>query len=107
VLARPGQDEALAAALGVDPAPGLASRTPAGTTLRLAPGAWMVVTEDLDDGELYRSLLDRLRDLAAVVDQSHGRAVLRLAGADGPKPAAIVLAPPRSTGAAGSACAIS
>jgi sarcosine oxidase subunit gamma len=80
VLARRGQDEAVAAALGVDPAPGLASRTPVGTALWLAPGAWMVVAEGLEHGELYRSLLDRFRDRAAVVDQSHGRAVLRLAG---------------------------
>jgi heterotetrameric sarcosine oxidase gamma subunit len=81
VLARLGREETVAAALGLDPAPGRASETSAGTALWLAPGAWMVVAEGLDDGELYRSLLDRLRDLAAVVDQSHGRAVLRLAGA--------------------------
>jgi sarcosine oxidase subunit gamma len=80
VLARRGQDDAVAAALGLDPAPGAASETPAGTALWLAPGAWMVVAEDVDDGALYQSLLDRLGDLAAVVDQSHGRAVLRLAG---------------------------
>jgi methylglutamate dehydrogenase subunit D len=80
VLARRGQEEAVAQRLGLDPAPGRASETSAGTALWLAPGAWMVVAEGLDDGELYRSLLDRLRDLAAVADQSHGRAVLRLAG---------------------------
>jgi sarcosine oxidase subunit gamma len=81
VLARHGQDEAVAAALGVDPAPGLASRTPVGTALWLAPGTWMVVAEDLDHHGFYRSLRDRLGDRAAVVDQSHGRAVLRVAGA--------------------------
>jgi heterotetrameric sarcosine oxidase gamma subunit len=81
VLARRGQDEAVAAALGLDPAPGRASKTSAGTGLWLAPGAWMVVAEGPDDGELCRSLLDRLGNLAAVVDQSHVRAVLRLAGA--------------------------
>jgi heterotetrameric sarcosine oxidase gamma subunit len=80
VLARRGQDEAVAAALGLDPAPGLASTTPAGTALWLAPGAWMVMAEKAGEGALYQDLLDRLRDLAAVVDQSHGRAVLRLAG---------------------------
>jgi heterotetrameric sarcosine oxidase gamma subunit len=80
VLARLGQEEAVAARLGLDPAPGVASETPAGTALWLAPGAWLVVAEEGDDGGLYRSLLDRLGDLAAVVDQSHGRAVLRLAG---------------------------
>jgi sarcosine oxidase subunit gamma len=81
VLARLGREETAAALLGLDPAPGRASKTSAGTALWLAPGAWMVVAEGLDDGELCRSLLHRLGNLAAVVDQSHGRAVLRLAGA--------------------------
>jgi heterotetrameric sarcosine oxidase gamma subunit len=80
VLARRGQEEAVAASLGLDPAPGVASGIRAGTALWLAPGAWMVVAEDVDDGALYQILLGRLGDLAAVVDQSHGRAVLRLAG---------------------------
>jgi methylglutamate dehydrogenase subunit D len=80
VLARRGQHEAVAACLGLDPAPGVASGTPAGTALWLAPGAWTVVAEEVEDGALYQRLLDRLGDLAAVVDQSHGRAVLRLAG---------------------------
>jgi sarcosine oxidase subunit gamma len=80
VLVRPSQDVAVAARLGLDPAPGRASETPAGTALWLAPGTWMVVTQDVEDGGLHRSLPERLGDLAAVVDQSHGRAVLRLAG---------------------------
>jgi heterotetrameric sarcosine oxidase gamma subunit len=80
VLARLGREETVAALLGLDPAPGRASRTPAGTALWLAPGAWMVVAQDVQDGAHYRSLRERLGDLAAVVDQSHGRAVLRLAG---------------------------
>jgi heterotetrameric sarcosine oxidase gamma subunit len=80
VLARRGQHEAVAACLGLDPAPGVASGTPAGTVLWLAPGTWTVVAEEVEDGALYQRLLDRLGDLAAVVDQSHGRAVLRLAG---------------------------
>jgi sarcosine oxidase subunit gamma len=81
VLARPGQEEAVVARLGLDPAPGVASETPEGTALWLAPGTWMVVAQDLEDGGLYRSLRGRLGDRAAVLDQSHGRAVLRLAGA--------------------------
>jgi heterotetrameric sarcosine oxidase gamma subunit len=81
VLARRGREETVAASLGLDPAPGVASRTPAGTALWLAPGAWLVVAQNVDDGALYQRLLDRLGGLATVVDQSHGRAVLRLAGA--------------------------
>ena len=81
VLARSGREELVAARLGLDPAPGLASQTPAGTALWLAPGAWMVVAEEVEDGALCANLRERLRGVAAVVDQSHGRAVLRLAGA--------------------------
>jgi sarcosine oxidase subunit gamma len=75
-----GQDEAVAGRLGLDPAPGRASETPAGIALWLAPGTWMVVAQDAEDGGLYLTLRERLGDRAAVVDQSHGRAVLRLAG---------------------------
>ena len=81
VLARPGQEEAVVARLRLDPAPGVASETPDGTVLWLAPGTWMVVAQDVEDGGLYSRLREELGDRAAVVDQSHGRAVLRLAGA--------------------------
>jgi sarcosine oxidase subunit gamma len=80
-IARRGQEQAAAERLGLDPAPGRASPVEAGTALWLAPGAWLVVAEGRDDGALYRRLRERLQDLAAVVDQSHGRTVLRLAGA--------------------------
>ena len=49
--------------------------------LWLAPGTWMVVAQDVEEGGLYSRLREELGDRAAVVDQSHGRAVLRLAGA--------------------------
>jgi heterotetrameric sarcosine oxidase gamma subunit len=81
VLARPSQEEAVTARLGFDPPPGRASETPTGTALWLAPGTWMVVADDVEDSGLCRSLRERLGDLAAIVDQSHGRTVLRLAGA--------------------------
>ena len=80
VLARPGQEEAVVARLRLDPAPGVASETLAGTALWLAPGTWMVVAQDVEDGGLYSRLREELGDRAAVVDQSHGHAVLRLAG---------------------------
>ena len=81
VIARRAEAQAAAERLGLDPAPGLASAIEAGTALWLAPGAWMVVAEGLEEGALYRSLRDQLQGLAAVIDQSHGRAALRLAGA--------------------------
>ena len=81
VLARPGQEEAMVARLRLDPAPGVASETLAGTALWLAPGTWMVVAQDVEEGGLYSRLREELGNRAAVVDQSHGRAVLRLAGA--------------------------
>jgi methylglutamate dehydrogenase subunit D len=80
VIARRGQEEAVAARLEFDRAPGRASRTPTGTALWLAPGAWMIVADKQEDGALYQSLRPQLQDLAAVIDQGHGRAVLRLAG---------------------------
>jgi heterotetrameric sarcosine oxidase gamma subunit len=80
VIAQGGQTQAVAERLGLDPAPGRASGIPAGNALWLAPGAWMVVAEGLDEGALYKSLLEELQGLAAVIDQSHGRAALRLSG---------------------------
>ncbi|MGH6900958.1 MAG: sarcosine oxidase subunit gamma [Geminicoccaceae bacterium] len=80
VIARRGSEQALAERLGLDPAPGQASGIQAGTALWQAPGAWMVVAQGQEDGALCQSLREELRDLAAVIDQSHGRAVLRLAG---------------------------
>jgi sarcosine oxidase subunit gamma len=80
VIARHGQDQEVAARLGLDPTPGQASDIEAGTALWLAPGTWMIVAEHREDGALYQSLRAQLQEVAAVVDQSHGRAVLRLAG---------------------------
>ena len=83
VIARRGQEEAVAERLELDPAPGRASGTPAGTALWLAPGAWMIIADNHEDGALYQNLRPQLQDLAAVIDQGHGRVVLRLAGPRG------------------------
>ena len=80
VIARRGKEPAAAERLGLDPALGRASPVEAGSALWVAPGAWLVVAEGCADGALHLRLRERLRDLAAVVDQSHGRAVLRLSG---------------------------
>jgi sarcosine oxidase subunit gamma len=79
-LARRGKDQAAAERLGLGPVPGRASPVEAATALWIAPGVWLVVAEGQGDGALYLRLRERLEDLAAVVDQSHGRAVLRLSG---------------------------
>ena len=80
VLARRGAARAVAEQLGLDPAPGRASPIAGGTALWLAPGAWLLVGDEQADDALYQSLRARLQEIAAVVDQSHGLAVLRLAG---------------------------
>jgi len=80
VIARRGQEQAAAERLGLDPAPGRASTVVAGTALWLAPGAWMVVAEGVEEGALYQDLCERVQQVAAVMDQSHGRVVLRLSG---------------------------
>ena len=82
VLARPGQEEAVVGASGARSGTrAWHPRRRTGTALWLAPGTWMVVAQDVEDGGLYSRLREELGDRAAVVDQSHGRAVLRLAGA--------------------------
>jgi sarcosine oxidase subunit gamma len=49
------------------------------------PNSWMVVASDVEcgraAGELFATLQDAVSNLGAVVDQSHGRCVLRLSGA--------------------------
>jgi sarcosine oxidase subunit gamma len=78
VIARRGREQAATDRLGLDPAPGRAGEIDAGTVLWIAPGAWMIVAADESDA--LRRLGERLHDLAAVVDQSHSRTALRLAG---------------------------
>jgi heterotetrameric sarcosine oxidase gamma subunit len=80
VIAQRGREKAVAERLGLDPAPALASGSPDGTALWLAPGAWLVVADDHGGGALCQTLREQLQDLAAVIDQSHGRVTLRLAG---------------------------
>lgn len=80
VMALRGREQAVAARLALDPAPGLASPVEAGLALCLAPGAWLLVAEEPVDGALYQRLREDLQGLAAVMDQGHGRAVLRLSG---------------------------
>jgi methylglutamate dehydrogenase subunit D len=80
VIAQGGKEQAVAERLGLDPAPGLAAAIDPGAALWLAPGAWMMIAQGLDEGVLYQDLRQRLEEVAAVMDQSHGRAALRLSG---------------------------
>lgn len=45
-----------------------------------APGQWLAVAQDAGAAERLRALSDALADLATSVDQSDGKAVLRIAG---------------------------
>jgi methylglutamate dehydrogenase subunit D len=85
LAARKGQDEALAAAIraswGLDlPASPRRVGDARLSLLWSGAGQFLAVAEGWD-GDLERSLRERLRHLAAITDQSHGRVVLRLAGA--------------------------
>ena len=68
VIARAGQGEATAAALS-----GHAAQW-------AGPDQYVVLAEGRGEGELYRELRSKLAGLASVIDQSHGRVVIRIAG---------------------------
>jgi methylglutamate dehydrogenase subunit D len=84
VIARKGSSQALAQALGQRfglelPGPGL-SLAHEGLALRWAgPEQWLALAEG-GDGALYQELAVALADTAAVVDQSHGRVAIVIAG---------------------------
>jgi sarcosine oxidase subunit gamma len=80
VLARRGQAEALAAALGGLPGPGGSSTTRFGTLLWLQPGVWAVVRSRDAEGSLGAALRDAVGNAASVVDQTHGRSVIAVEG---------------------------
>lgn len=85
VIARKGKGEALAAALrerfGLElPGPGLSSARD-GRALRWAgPEQWFALAE-VSDAAFGQELAAALADMAAVVDQGHGRVAIVIAGA--------------------------
>lgn len=81
LMARYGQAQALAERLGIGAGPGRASITDEFTALPLAPGQWMVIGETGRDGAFTADIAGRAGDLGHASEQSHGRAVIRLAGA--------------------------
>ncbi len=85
VMARRGRMEALAAAMRSSfgsalPGPGQ-SATEKDIALRWAgPDQWLAVAEGGRDGDLHQRLTAALADTASLVDQSHGRLAIVIAG---------------------------
>jgi sarcosine oxidase subunit gamma len=86
LAARRGQETELAAALSgamglALPGPGGSARAGGRTAIWLQPGLWVVSADRGDEGGLAATLAEAARNLGAVVDQTHGRATLRIEGA--------------------------
>ena len=77
---------AIGKALGIDCStqPGISNSDGKTQVTWNGPNSWMIVASDEDSGraagELLKTLQQAVADLAAVVDQSHGRCGLRLSG---------------------------
>ncbi len=87
VTARRGRAGELAAAmqarLGLAlPAPGHAAHVRDICAFQVQPEGWLVVARGRAEGVLARDLDAVAEGLAAVVDQSHGRGMVRVTGAD-------------------------
>jgi heterotetrameric sarcosine oxidase gamma subunit len=80
LMARAGEAQALAAALGIAKEPGRASVTAAFTALPLAPGQWLLVAAGGSEDDLEEEVAARAGNLGGVIGQSHGRTALRLSG---------------------------
>jgi heterotetrameric sarcosine oxidase gamma subunit len=79
LMALPQRIAETAGALRLPTTPGRSAPIPGGVALPLAPGSWMLLG---DGGRLPREdIAWRIQGLAYLSDESHGRVVLRLAGA--------------------------
>lgn len=74
LLARRGQK------ISAMPGPGRSAATDFGTAIWLQPGVWAIVAPRGPAGALAGRLAEEFGDRAAVVDQSHGRTVIGIAG---------------------------
>ena len=86
VSARRGRADALAAAVAeafdLDlPGPGRFRRGAALGATWIQPGVWLLDGEPEAPGALYRRVVEAVRGTASVVDQSHGRTLVHVAGA--------------------------
>ncbi|MBL8689364.1 MAG: hypothetical protein JNL04_09700 [Rhodospirillaceae bacterium] len=81
VMAGRGGDAAAASAVGsVLPGPGKAEIAGSSMTVWIQPSGWLVIRPRAEEGALARTLASAAGDSVAVVDQGHGRSVLRLSG---------------------------
>jgi heterotetrameric sarcosine oxidase gamma subunit len=76
---------ALHAAYGLDlPPPGHATASGEITALSIQPDGWLQTTPRRAEGTLATAVKAACDDAGSVVDQTHGRAVLRLSGVNAP-----------------------
>ena len=85
VTARKGRQDALVAAIEKEfalalPSPGGSAVQGAYSAVWLQPGGWLIQAPAIEGAALVQRLATALDGIAAVVDQSHGRLVLRLSG---------------------------
>jgi sarcosine oxidase subunit gamma len=90
LAARAGRGPDVAAAIQAAfavalPGPGHAAAAPALTALWIQPDAWMLLAPRGAEGALARAVKAAVGEAGSVVDQSHGRAVIGLAGAHAPR----------------------
>ncbi len=87
VTARKGRQAELAAAIGKAlalelPEAGRVATASDKTALWLQPRSWLIAAPAEQRGTLPASLTQALNGIAAVVDQSHGRCIIEISGAD-------------------------
>ncbi len=75
-------ERAIRAALALElPPPQRASTSANTTAIWIQPGMWLLGAPDHAEGELARMIKAAIGDAASIVDQSHGKTVIALAGA--------------------------
>lgn len=81
VMAGRGGDAAATSAVGSPlPGPGKAEIRDTSMTVWIQPSGWLVIRPRGTEGALAKTLASAAGDAVAVVDQGHGRSVLRLSG---------------------------
>ncbi len=82
VMAGRGGDASAASAVGSAlPGPGRAEIAGSSMTVWIQPSGWLVIRPRGVEGALARLLASSAGETVAIVDQSHGKAVLRISGA--------------------------
>jgi heterotetrameric sarcosine oxidase gamma subunit len=82
VMAGRGADATAASVVGSAlPGPGKAEIDGSSMTVWIQPSGWLVIRPRGPEGALAKAMAASAGDTVAIVDQGHGRAVLRLSGA--------------------------